>query len=260
MVALPLGHPLARASTSRFDELASEDLIAYRENSALRRRLEREMADRGLEPRNAFICTEMGAVRALASKGLGVAVIPRSVAEEPGPPIELRPIGPEPPDLADRARLARRPPPDRRRARRSSRSRSTTRRRPRRPVLRAAYGRVSGLRRRAWRRARASPTARSAPRPPRRRARAAARRSRGGSDARVRGEERAVAAVAEDALDDLALDRDRPPGGAAGVGAQLDAVLPPRDLLGLHGERVGEADAVAEDEARRGAGRGAAGS
>ena len=29
----------------------------------------------------------------LASKGLGVAVIPRSVAEEPGPPIELRPIG-----------------------------------------------------------------------------------------------------------------------------------------------------------------------
>jgi DNA-binding transcriptional LysR family regulator len=37
----------------------------------------------------------MGAVRGLASKGLGVAVIPRSVAEQPGPPIELRPIGPE---------------------------------------------------------------------------------------------------------------------------------------------------------------------
>jgi DNA-binding transcriptional LysR family regulator len=36
----------------------------------------------------------MGAVRALASKGLGAAVIPRSIAEEPGPPIELRPIGP----------------------------------------------------------------------------------------------------------------------------------------------------------------------
>jgi DNA-binding transcriptional LysR family regulator len=48
-----------------------------------------------LEPRKPFICTEMAAVRGLASKGLGVAVIPRSVAEEPGPPIELRPIGPE---------------------------------------------------------------------------------------------------------------------------------------------------------------------
>jgi DNA-binding transcriptional LysR family regulator len=78
-----------------FEQLASEDLIAYRENSALRRRLERTMAAAGLEPRNAFICTEMAAVRALASKGLGIAVIPRSDAEQPGPPIELRPIGPE---------------------------------------------------------------------------------------------------------------------------------------------------------------------
>jgi DNA-binding transcriptional LysR family regulator len=37
----------------------------------------------------------MAAVRALTSKGLGVAVIPRTAAEQPGPPIELRPIGPE---------------------------------------------------------------------------------------------------------------------------------------------------------------------
>jgi DNA-binding transcriptional LysR family regulator len=95
VVALPHGHPLSARAEVTFDELATEDLIAYRENSALRRRLERAMADRGLEPRNAFICTEMGAVRGLASKGLGVAVIPRSIAEQPGPPIELRPIGPE---------------------------------------------------------------------------------------------------------------------------------------------------------------------
>ena len=54
------------------------------------------MGDRGLAPRNAFVCTEMGAVRGLATKGLGVAVIPRSAAEEPGPPIELRPIGRRP--------------------------------------------------------------------------------------------------------------------------------------------------------------------
>ena len=61
----------------------------------MRRRLERAMADRGLEPRNAFVCTEMAAVRVLAGKGLGVAVMPRSVGEQPGPAIELRPIGPE---------------------------------------------------------------------------------------------------------------------------------------------------------------------
>ena len=94
VVALPAGHDLCRRERITLEELAAEGLIAYRENSALRRRLERTMAELGLEPRNAFICTEMGAVRALASKGLGVAVIPRSIAEEPGPPIELRPIGP----------------------------------------------------------------------------------------------------------------------------------------------------------------------
>jgi DNA-binding transcriptional LysR family regulator len=95
VVALPPGHALCARSRVTFQELAAEDLIAYRDNSALRRRLERTMAELGLEPRNAFICTEMAAVRGLASKGLGVAVIPRSVAEEPGPPIELRPVGPD---------------------------------------------------------------------------------------------------------------------------------------------------------------------
>ncbi|MBA3263749.1 MAG: LysR family transcriptional regulator [Thermoleophilaceae bacterium] len=95
VVALPVDHPLCARQRITFEELAAEDLIAYRDNSALRRRLERTMAERGLEPRNAFVCTEMAAVRGLASKGLGVAVIPRSAAEQPGPPIELRPTGPE---------------------------------------------------------------------------------------------------------------------------------------------------------------------
>lgn len=95
VVALPPGHRLCAQAVITFDELAAEDLISYRENSALRRRLERVMAARDLEPRNAFVCTEMAAVRGLASKGLGIAVIPRSIADQPGPPIELRPIGPE---------------------------------------------------------------------------------------------------------------------------------------------------------------------
>jgi DNA-binding transcriptional LysR family regulator len=94
VVALPGDHHLCAQESISFEELATEDLIAYRDNSALRRRLERTLDERGLKPRNAFICTEMAAVRGLASKGLGVALIPRSVAEQPGPPIELRPIGP----------------------------------------------------------------------------------------------------------------------------------------------------------------------
>jgi len=89
-------HPLGQHSGITFEQLASEDLITHRDNSALRRRLEATLGKRGLEPRIAFVCTEMSAVRALASKGLGVAVLPRSVAEQDGPPIVLRPFRPEP--------------------------------------------------------------------------------------------------------------------------------------------------------------------
>jgi DNA-binding transcriptional LysR family regulator len=94
-VALPVDHPLAACEHVTLEQLAGVDLVAYRENSALRRRLEQAMDGRGLAPRNAFICTEMGAVRALVSKGLGVAVLPCSIADEPGPPIAFRHIGPE---------------------------------------------------------------------------------------------------------------------------------------------------------------------
>jgi DNA-binding transcriptional LysR family regulator len=96
VVAVAPDHHFAAQPHVTFHELAAEDLIAYRDNSALRRRLETTIGRLGLEPRNAFVCTEMNAVRALASKGLGVAVLPRSVAELDGPPVVLRPFRPEP--------------------------------------------------------------------------------------------------------------------------------------------------------------------
>jgi DNA-binding transcriptional LysR family regulator len=88
-------HRFARQHAVTFEELIEEDVIAYRDNSALRLRFETTIGRRGLEPRNAFVCTEMSAVRSLASKGLGVAVLPRSVAELDGPPIAIRPFRPE---------------------------------------------------------------------------------------------------------------------------------------------------------------------
>jgi DNA-binding transcriptional LysR family regulator len=96
VVAAAPDHELAGRAHVTFEQLVDEDLIAYRDNSALRRRFEATIGRRGLEPRNAFVCTEMNAVRALASKGLGVAVLPRSIAELDGPPIVLRPFRPEP--------------------------------------------------------------------------------------------------------------------------------------------------------------------
>jgi DNA-binding transcriptional LysR family regulator len=95
VVAAP-HHEFADQPHITWDELIGQDLIAYRDNSALRRRFETTIGRRGIEPRNAFVCTEMSAVRALAAKGLGVAVMPRSIAELDGPPVVLRPFRPDP--------------------------------------------------------------------------------------------------------------------------------------------------------------------
>jgi DNA-binding transcriptional LysR family regulator len=89
-------HDFASQPHVTWEEVIEQDLIAYRENSALRRRFESTIGRRGMEPRNAFVCTEMSAVRALAAKGLGIAVLPRSIAELPGPTVELLPFRPDP--------------------------------------------------------------------------------------------------------------------------------------------------------------------
>jgi DNA-binding transcriptional LysR family regulator len=97
VATVALEHRLAQAEHVTLEDLARETLIAYRDGSELRRRLEWTMASAGLEPRNAFYCTEMAAVRALASRGLGIAVLPRSIAELEGPPVAIRPVRPAPP-------------------------------------------------------------------------------------------------------------------------------------------------------------------
>jgi DNA-binding transcriptional LysR family regulator len=96
VVAFAPGHPFTELQHVTFEQLADAALVAYRDGSEMRRRLEWAMADHGLRPRNAFLCTEMAAVRGLAARGLGVAVLPQSVADSEGEPIEVRPVGPEP--------------------------------------------------------------------------------------------------------------------------------------------------------------------
>ena len=147
VVALPPGHALCGRDHVTFEQLAAEDLIAYRENSALRRRLERTMADRGLEPRNAFVCTEMGAVRGAGEQGprrRGHPALGRRAAR---PADRAAADRARPPHLADRARLARRRAARRPPARRSSRSRSATptatARRPSRPFCARPDGRIA---------------------------------------------------------------------------------------------------------------------
>jgi DNA-binding transcriptional LysR family regulator len=96
VVVAALDHEFASRPHVTYEDLIGQDLIAFRDNSALRRRFETTIGRHGIEPRNAFVCTEMTAVRELASKGLGVAVLPLSKAEHEGPPVITRPFRPEP--------------------------------------------------------------------------------------------------------------------------------------------------------------------
>ncbi len=119
----PLGHeqlvlvtataaPLAGKRRVPIAALDGLDLVLYSPGSAVREMIVSALAASGARPRVRFETREYSTARVLASAGLAAAVLPRSVAEEPGPPVRVLRLEPEPtwaPSLAWSAR--RRPAP-----------------------------------------------------------------------------------------------------------------------------------------------------
>jgi DNA-binding transcriptional LysR family regulator len=87
VVMLPPHHPLAGRKRVRMAELADESFIAFREGAGLRRIITAAARDAGFEAQIAFETNEVERARALASRGLGVTIVPASDAERHGPPI-----------------------------------------------------------------------------------------------------------------------------------------------------------------------------
>ncbi|MFD0684945.1 LysR family transcriptional regulator [Actinomadura fibrosa] len=88
------------------------DLISYPRGSVIREIVLSALADAGATANIRFETREYSTARAMASVGLAAAVVPRSVAEEPGQPIGVVRLDPEPtwaPSLAWPA--GRRPAP-----------------------------------------------------------------------------------------------------------------------------------------------------
>lgn len=84
-------HALAGREEVPLADLEDETFVCYKEGSGIRSVLAEACGAEGFEPRVSF---ESGTLRALAAAGLGVAVVPRSMAECPGPRVattELRP-------------------------------------------------------------------------------------------------------------------------------------------------------------------------
>ncbi len=89
-------HPLAGKRRVPVDALDGLDLVLYSPGSGVREVILEALAARGAAPRVRFETREYSTARVLASVGLAVAVLPRAVAEEPGHPIRIVGLDPEP--------------------------------------------------------------------------------------------------------------------------------------------------------------------
>jgi LysR family transcriptional activator of glutamate synthase operon len=82
-------HRLAARRRVRMRELAGEEFVSYRAGSRLRELLESAGRSAGFEPRVTLESNESERIRRLVGRGLGVAILPRSDAERPGPEVAV---------------------------------------------------------------------------------------------------------------------------------------------------------------------------
>jgi DNA-binding transcriptional LysR family regulator len=83
MVLLPRGHALADRDGVRMADLAQEHFISFRQGARLRELLMSASRDAKFEPRVTLESNEAQRIRTLVSRGLGVAILPRSDATSP---------------------------------------------------------------------------------------------------------------------------------------------------------------------------------
>jgi DNA-binding transcriptional LysR family regulator len=84
VAVLPTDHRLAKRRRIRMAELAGERFISYRDGSRLREVLVSAGREAGYDPHVTLESNESPRIRRLVSRGLGVAILPRSDAVGPG--------------------------------------------------------------------------------------------------------------------------------------------------------------------------------
>jgi DNA-binding transcriptional LysR family regulator len=95
VAVLPRQHRLGGRRQVRIEELAEDEFISYREGARLRELLVSAARDAGFRPRVKLESNESRRIRRLVAQGLGVAILPRSDAEEPGADVVVaRLVGP----------------------------------------------------------------------------------------------------------------------------------------------------------------------
>ena len=84
VVLLPVEHRLAKRRRLRIDELEGEEFISFREGARLRELLFTAAREAGFRPNVKLESNESARIRRLVSRGMGVAILPRSDAVAPG--------------------------------------------------------------------------------------------------------------------------------------------------------------------------------
>jgi DNA-binding transcriptional LysR family regulator len=85
---------LAERARVRLADLHGRPLVAFREGSAVRRVVDAALEDAEVTPRMAFESNDLSMMRAVVGRGLGVAIVPETVAALSGPGLEARPLSP----------------------------------------------------------------------------------------------------------------------------------------------------------------------
>jgi DNA-binding transcriptional LysR family regulator len=94
-VALPAGHPAAGQDPVNLATLAAAPFVAppRPEGEAFADHVSAACAAAGFQPTVAQVATEMSTLLGLVAAGLGVALVPASLASQPRPGVAFRPIG-----------------------------------------------------------------------------------------------------------------------------------------------------------------------
>jgi len=104
VAAVAWGHPLATRQTVRIDALRDQPLVCLPQGTGVRAALDAAFAAAGFEPRIAFEASALPMVMQLARSGLGMAIVPTSIAQAHSPDLHIVRIGR--PQIQSRLELA----------------------------------------------------------------------------------------------------------------------------------------------------------
>ncbi len=92
--AMSPSHALAGDGPLSIGELHGRPLIAFHRGSSTRDVVDAALSDAHVSPRIALESNDFALVRSLVARGVGVALLPRSFLEQPGPRILVRSLSP----------------------------------------------------------------------------------------------------------------------------------------------------------------------